>query len=493
MPLNQILVRTDTGHCIPQTIMAVPMEDGNPVQQEQRLDVASAAENNVVKSPASATSERTIVLTISPTPIASTVQVRADIVEITTQATETVVQGESSDGNAPEIVPAAPLSASSEHLPSPLVTKKSTSHTFIYRWFHHNDNDEPGMPSSTKTRSEDSLHSASSDAAPSRKHTLIYRLFHQHDIYMEKRSDTAPAAENGSAESSAPASTEPTPAESPTSPSNANDEHKHHDNEKNCVCAQDETPGTPQTHRRHALLQKLFHHAHTSATNTDDDRSDHSESTPASPSPFSFMSLRKKHHDSDTVPGGSNHASADNLSESAVEERKAHRRGHAFRRSADGAGELHLHHDVARRSTKKLSPRSSMQNIAESGELNATGSRNQLKSSESTELRKGFNMFRHLLLPPKHRPSLVSSPAPSTPDLTTANPSEANTAAPSPSAHHEMTLEEKYGHAEKVIGKGAGGVVRLFHKSGFTGPHDKLYAVKVCSSICLRCRTHFGL
>ncbi len=47
---------------------------------------------------------------------------------------------------------------------------------------------------------------------------------------------------------------------------------------------------------------------------------------------------------------------------------------------------------------------------------------------------------------------------------------------PSPS---ECLLYEKYGHAERVIGKGAGGVVKLFHKGECDGMNDKLFAVKV--------------
>jgi hypothetical protein len=41
------------------------------------------------------------------------------------------------------------------------------------------------------------------------------------------------------------------------------------------------------------------------------------------------------------------------------------------------------------------------------------------------------------------------------------------------------SLHERYGQAEKIIGRGAGGVVRLFYRNGHTGPNDKMYAVKV--------------
>jgi hypothetical protein len=103
-------------------------------------------------------------------------------------------------------------------------------------------------------------------------------------------------------------------------------------------------------------------------------------------------------------------------------------------------------------------------------------------------------MFRHLLAPPKPRNSNASGGsvgdvnAASSPPAAAAG-SSATVGASSRSgsnshthlavSHHELSLTEKYGQAEKIIGKGAGGVVRLFHKLGATGPDDKLYAVKV--------------
>jgi hypothetical protein len=88
----------------------------------------------------------------------------------------------------------------------------------------------------------------------------------------------------------------------------------------------------------------------------------------------------------------------------------------------------------------------------------------QLKSSEtqeSTASRGALNMFKQLLLPPKNRQS--------------------STPASMESSHHlhESSLGDRYGYAEKVIGRGAGGVVRLFHKIGHSGPGEKLFAVKV--------------
>lgn len=81
---------------------------------------------------------------------------------------------------------------------------------------------------------------------------------------------------------------------------------------------------------------------------------------------------------------------------------------------------------------------------------------------EHSQNRKSLNsLFKQFRLPPVSRSSSSSNLG----------------KISSPYGSHEF-VAGKYGQEEKVIGKGAGGTVKLFHKIGFTGPHDKLYAVK---------------
>ena len=433
IPSCDTLWRTDTGHCIAQTMMALPAELNN-ITTPTQIEIQT-------KSPDGDTST-SAKLTLSPTPVVDAVEARADFLEVKKESATSgseMIKSMSADHDL-RSESFGKLNDGGD-VSSPQLRKKS--HTFIYRWFHtHNDEHKI-----KNAGSEDSVRSSSSsisDSTPSRKHTLIYRLFHhENEHYQPGHHHTHQSHDHSGLV------------------------HYHHDAHQNgessqarasngnCVGVHPDPSDvlSPHAQHRHAILYRLFHHVH-------QDSSETSSATSSS------IWSRKKLPGMEMVTSGRASAttSMDNLQTSP----KSVASQHKLNGAKDDGGSA----DSSVKSVKSVN--SSRRSSKKSHEDDSGAGTPKLKTSESTELRRSglSTIFKSLLLPPKNR---HSAPVPESPSMLAVD--------------HPM---DKYGHAEKVIGKGAGGTVRLFHKESFNtvhshhagqpdviGPDDKQYAVKV--------------
>ena len=255
-----------------------------------------------------------------------------------------------------------------------------------------------------------------------RKHTFIYRLFHLHEheeVEYHRNGNIGHHANPNSITNLAEVA------------GNGSSEHgEHHE--------------SAQHFHRKLILQKLFHHAHAGSESSHGGSGHHI----ASSGSFIFHKKKKK-----------TGSIADMSDLDSVQ--SSHSSVHS--------------HDGADPKQAKASDRNSSDNLHQSdnegpqaphGTPNSSGSP---APSEPSLLRpedhhKKSHLFRNLLMPNKNKSMIMNS-------------AEVPVSQSSLQSHENL-LHEKYGQAEKIIGKGAGGTVRLFHKIGFTGPKDKLYAVK---------------
>lgn len=479
---NDILIRTETGHCTTtHTLMALPYD----------------LQNTTATSPQSENGTTTsVVLTISPTPIAAAVEVRADIVEIKTTDKANGIQHETPWTNS-ESVPSpadhktlsqddmAPSAVQNLAVDADSVVHKK-SHTFIYRWLHHtmnsaasagSEDSHVSFPHGAKSASEDSLHSLGhgiGDGTLSRKPPLIYRLFHyqhhhhqhQHDVTYHQHHPTSSEEDPDEREEGKNRSSRSLRHSKSNLSQTANQEQAEGGDSTQQPCNHPDHAGmSPQGTRRTALMTKLFHHLHSDATEH------HQHSTSSLHGAAAFFSLPRRKGTDSPLTGSSPHSSTDFVdhqpSQQQGEEHKDKKRGRFSRKSVDGAVEAMSN---SRPSTSRASVDSGRDAGSETGGTShQSTSARALKHTDSgdfTSSRKGFHMFKSLLMPPKQRAALAMSSS-----------QELVMTPPSSTSEHSI---DKYGQPEKVIGKGAGGTVKLFHKCTNSGPRDdKLYAVKV--------------
>jgi hypothetical protein len=454
IPNCDTLWRTDTGHCIAQTFVALPSEILSvPGEIQIRTTTSSVDSSSRQKE-----QNGSVTLTLSPTPIASTIQVVANFSSSKANSTlkskealhidppSTPVSGKSSP-----IVAGSPHHGSTEsmdgghhsnsnssnnikhmshhHPPHQPRRSGSQSHTFLYRWFHpesnasgaaqdsnsnvttteESNNDREGSMNSIDVESSSNNGGSTSG---SRKHTLIYRLLHPGETHHHDHS---------------------------------------HDDDDSCIAPHPpKSNDSPLTHRRYALLQKLFHHAE-----------NNSESSSSSPGFGSlYLSIPRRHKKQGSTSGNHTSGSADH---SENEDQLKSTRSSAASEEDLHSPEKHINPE----------PLSTVPSTRDEDKVEAEPEKKMKKSAsvlsskeESTGSVRRFYIFRNLLVPHKRNASSSS------------NNSEASHQSASPQLSSSSVMSEKYGQAEKVIGKGAGGTVRLFHKLGFSGPSDKLYAVK---------------
>ncbi|KAI3644835.1 hypothetical protein MP228_010999 [Amoeboaphelidium protococcarum] len=372
---------------------------------------------------------------------------------------------------------------------------KPRSSTFIYRWFHPNSNSmnqlhgiqmendfkhHQGSNQATRSvaSSRESLNSTSSEAQRKQSHsTLLYRLLHP--TYLNSHggvhgNDGATASQNGHSNC---APHDNLPAESqgvgwhPPRPTDS-----------------------PQTQRRHAVIEKLLHHVQHAnhdndhgggGTGKDNGHSHqqqhhhHNHDRSSSPS-MSFQNFfsRKRHAKRQGSVGNTANEQSDLESVSSARSSIASLdnipgdHGSTDQNLGSGSDGLNDHLSQKHSSSEQHGSPPSRQGSPIGSNPHLRGSHTAASSIEKvpdsksdieshTSGRRSINhMFRNMMV---HNKKLASS-SESTTNMSTAS--------------HESALSDKYGMADKIIGKGAGGTVRLFHKIGFIGPGDKLYAVK---------------
>lgn len=511
IPTCETAWRTDTGNCITQTVGGLPTdilsmpgqikietngstlaegskEEDNHAKQEPVEN--SQEDKQLQKYTDSAPVQSHVTLTISPTPIASTIQITANFPSNSGQnltqpqdAHSSTSQGHlsapsSTKGSADDVessprgprssqsfdhgkqtAPSITASSHNGHPPHPpRRSGSSTSHTFLYRWFHPGEHHETGsvVDSTADNSREGSISSSESISGGSKKNTLVYRLLHPNEHQHHHHHNSQQAQSNASGASSRPLSAEH--GTNSRTLNHVNHEHTE-DEDVNCIVPQPPKPtDSPQTHRKYALLQKLFHHV---------EHASGESGSPSSTSGFgsSFhLTIRKHRKQSSSITNGlnmqgsnehsdtevSSHGSNDNLPH-AQEKKESHlatiQSGSSNTSPVTTGGDSKPDSSPADKKSKRHGGSSA-------GSRDETGS-----------LRR-FYVFKNLLATQKGRPSVSSAVS-----------GDASHQSVSPQLSSN-SITEKYGQAEKIIGKGAGGTVRLFHKLGFAGPHDKLYAVK---------------
>ena len=459
--MSDNLWRTETGHCIARTLLNIESEAGRSDLPSQITIDTTAPESDRVTS---------VTLTLSPTPIASAIQItaasqsepREDVSERSEMSQEVAIDT-SQSGKQPSQKPQissssaalksvaaaaaaesgiAVVNGSELHLADRSVSEKA-SHEHLH-----------GSPM-TNAGINHSHHNGLPPVAPKKSHTFIYRWFHSGHSQAPSRAASSElmdsAAETGSQNGAVHSSRSSASSQEGHQKHTLiyrlfhPHEHHHHIDEEQHVGIGHSHMDSPQAARRHALISKLFHQTHHHAS--DDDHSERSSATPSPSLPHLHISglfsgtIRKKQRSQAVTPSASaqasNHASAEHSEAEISSESSA--------TSTD--------HYQSQKSAEHLPTIASSNDGSRKASADTSGAHPPLPK----ERRSLNSMFRQLLMPPKNRRAMgvVAS-----------------------HDHDATQLTEKYGQAEKVIGKGAGGTVRLFHKIGFSGPHDRLYAVK---------------
>lgn len=459
IPNRDALWRTDTGHCIAQTMDQLPGDMCVP----SSIRINTFGEAGEVNS----NPPTNVTLHLSSTPIVSTIQVVAnfsalngsggllshDIADehrrrISQSSPSSPEAGRFPDDNPHLIAAVAPLQLPQQQSATlPRVSQKNSlsslnhpngqqqSSTFLYRWFHPHDHPSSGTatPHSVSNESLHSTASSTEEGSSSRKHTMVYRLFHPHVQQQQHHGEQSH------------------PQQQHTTESEGIDGHPPH------------PVDSPQTQRRHALMSKLFHlhdqelhrpefphaspagaHSHTSSTNAP-------ALISSSHGSFSFMHRKKKN-----TPGSSSNEHSDVESCPSSSRTSSHH-------SLDGVVGSNEPTDISSNEHVTGSPKNPSSNTSHQN-LKATD------TQDSNGSRRAFNIFKSLLLPPKGRHASNSG--------TSSTVGSQSGDSINGGHGHENVLGDRYGFAEKIIGRGAGGVVRLFHKLGPLGPGDRLYAVK---------------
>lgn len=470
---GQTLWRTETGHCIQQVKGDLPellRVTTDPLQTMHAVSMDQMPRKITIetKSPSNPDQTTNVTLTISPTPIASTIQVTAQFSE-------------------PPLVPAAASSLASTARPSRDSvlgsTDEKTSESSLADDVQESCEDiryhagkrlavptpipeSPSVAPSTGGGAADTIgrHSNAESHSSKKSHTFFYRFFHaSHDVI------SRPPSVASSRESM---NEEPSSSRQPTNESNTrgggngknaflyrllhhHQHHQHHaddsadhhdhgaDDHENCIAKPPQDPTV--AHRRRQMFHRIFHHF------------DHHHDS--SPGTEHFM-----------VSG--RHSKRQSNGNSSTEHSDADHEGGLSSRTSMASFDMHEEtpSPPPGGSDTPATPSKSHDDLQR---LSRAGSPIQMKSEthESSGSRRAIQMFKQLLLPPKARRASSGNLDPAS-----AQSSSASSQTASPSSEH--SLFEKYGFAEKVLGKGAGGVVRLFHKIGEEGPSDRMYAVK---------------
>eukprot|EP00158_Paraphelidium_tribonemae_P007818 Partr_v1_DN28368_c0_g1_i1_m78590 putative serine threonine protein kinase len=438
------------------------------------------------------------------------------------------------DNTAPASPPLHPQRQSHDDIPHLVPShKKSSSHHFLYRWFHPADHAAAhaavasGSANGAVSHSGSVVSSGQLSSSPSfedglgdignsssveslsrgSKHTLIYRLFHPNthhhaDDDHQHASSTGPvrpATSPHTSSSRLPPSSSSSAADKSSQVLDSVHGHDHGDGQA-CVAIHPPRPTDPvASHQRNMLLQRLFQHStgedspstvaasHALGGSTRKLRPKRGSAPPSMDSIHHLLpdGLHPHPHSNlhPVVPSGVNngaHSSASGTNETdsvgssrssvnSVESVSASGGG-GGRRGSKGKHQKPIKMAVtASKSLDNLStvsgdkiPSVTNSKGSSSGGNPFSKSRPPSQSLSRDRKNSAQSMFKGLLVPPKNK-GVVPSAGPD-PNVVVGVPVD--------------SLHEKYGQAEKVIGKGAGGTVKLFHKLGHVGPDDSLYAVK---------------